>query len=97
DVVCGQAATEDQRHLGTARLHELPVEGLSGAPAQGPLARILGARVEQVKVDVKALEVANVSGDRDLRRADHARAGAPCGLGAVGGALIATELEQRQA
>ena len=71
---------------------------VSPVPPRMPVrARRARARVEQVEVDVEALEVAHVAGAGDLRRLDHARAGAPATSRAEGGALVAVQLDHASA
>ena len=77
-------------------MQERPVERLPGATAQrSPFGRPR-ARVEQVEVDVKALEVPDVTRSGDLSRLDHACACPARRLGAERGALIAVKLEHAQ-
>ena len=65
-------------------------------PPRRPSLAGLRAGVEQVEVDVKALDVAYVSRAGHLRRLDHPRPGAARRLGAEGGTLVAVELEQAE-
>ena len=91
-----EAAAEDQRDLRAARADQRPVERLPRAAPQPLLLRSLRARVEQVEVDVVALEVAHVAGARHLRGLDHARAGPARHLAAERRALVAVQLHERQ-
>ena len=80
---------------------EVPVEHLAGAAAQPrrlpATRRPARAGVEQVEVDMEALQVPHVAGIGDLRGLDHASAAAASGLGAVRRSLVSVELEQAQA
>ena len=73
------------------RRRELPVEGLPGAA--GTVRRV---GVEQVVVGVEGAEGAHLRGVAHARGLDHAGAGAASRLAAVGRALVAVQLEQRE-
>ena len=62
-----------------------------------PPGATLRVGVEQVEVGAEGPQRAHLGGVPHARRLDHPAAGAPRGLAAVGGALVAVQLEQREA
>ncbi len=88
-----EPAAEDQRHLRASRPQQTPVERLPRAPAHALARGRLRARVQQVKIDMKTLEVPHVARTGHLSRLDHARSRPARHLRAERRALVAVQLD----